>query len=121
VQTWRADLILTTGGTGLSPRDVYVDALHDTSIVPVCNEIKSPCLCSTPEAITPLLERHCPAFVTQITTQSLKVTPMAMLSRAVAGVRGSTLIITFPGSSYDHVLGFEIIVFITSVLQAWMC
>lgn len=68
------DLIFTTGGTGLSPRDL------------------------TPEAISPLLTRECPGFVVQMLTASLKVTPMAMLARPVAGTIGQTLVITLPGS-----------------------
>ena len=68
------DLILTTGGTGLSSRDV------------------------TPEATLEVVERLAPGFVEAMRAESLRITPMAMLSRAVAGVRGSTLIINMPGS-----------------------
>lgn len=68
------DLILTTGGTGLSSRDV------------------------TPEATKAIIHRDVPAMSLAITMESLKKTPMAMLSRSVAGVRDSTLIINFPGS-----------------------
>lgn len=68
------DLILTTGGTGLSPRDV------------------------TPEATKAVIQREVPAIPIAMTLESLKKTPMAMLSRAVAGVRDKTLIINFPGS-----------------------
>lgn len=68
------DLILTTGGTGLSPRDV------------------------TPEATKSVIQREVPAISTAMTIESLKKTPMAMLSRAVAGIRDRTLIINFPGS-----------------------
>lgn len=74
---WCADgahLILTTGGTGFAPRDV------------------------TPEAVAPLLERQAPGIVQAILQSSLRETPHAMLSRPVAGMRGRTLIITFPGS-----------------------
>ena len=68
------DLIVTTGGTGLSPRDV------------------------TPEATRDVLEREIPAIPQSMLFESLKVTPRAMLSRAVAGTRGSTLIVNLPGS-----------------------
>jgi molybdopterin adenylyltransferase len=70
----KLDLILTTGGTGLSPRDV------------------------TPEATLQVVEKLAPGFVEVMRSESLKVTPMGMLSRAVAGVRGHTLIINLPGS-----------------------
>ena len=68
------DLILTTGGTGLSPRDV------------------------TPEATLAVLDRSAPGFVEVMRAESLKKTAKAMLSRAVAGVRGGSLIINLPGS-----------------------
>ncbi|HJX69770.1 MAG TPA: MogA/MoaB family molybdenum cofactor biosynthesis protein [Dehalococcoidia bacterium] len=68
------DLILTTGGTGLSPRDV------------------------TPEATLAIVERMAPGFTEVMRTEGLKKTPFAMLSRAVAGIRGKTLIINLPGS-----------------------
>ena len=71
----KVHLILTTGGTGFSPRDI------------------------TPEAVGPLLHRHAPGIVTQMCVQSLAVTPMAMLSRPVAGTRSNTLIATLPGSA----------------------
>ena len=68
------DLILTTGGTGLAPRDV------------------------TPEATLDILDRVAPGFTEAMRAQSLKLTPRAMLSRAVAGIRKKTLIINLPGS-----------------------
>ncbi len=68
------DLILTTGGTGFSPRDV------------------------TPEATIDVIERAAPGLAEVMRAASLQVTPYAMLSRAVAGIRGSTLIINLPGS-----------------------
>jgi molybdopterin adenylyltransferase len=68
------DVILTTGGTGLGPRDV------------------------TPEATMDVLEYQVPGMAETMRAESLRVTPMAMISRAVAGVRGKTLIINLPGS-----------------------
>lgn len=70
----RIDLIVTTGGTGLSPRDV------------------------TPEATRAVLEREIPAIPVAMWVEGLKVTPRAMLSRAVAGIRGSSLLLNLPGS-----------------------
>ncbi len=68
------DLILTTGGTGFAPRDV------------------------TPEATRAVIEREAPGFAEAMRAESLKVTPHAMLSRGIAGIRGRTLIINLPGS-----------------------
>jgi len=68
------DLILTTGGTGLGPRDV------------------------TPEATIEVIERQIPGIAEAMRIEGLKKTRRAMLSRAVAGVRGKTLIINLPGS-----------------------
>jgi molybdopterin adenylyltransferase len=70
----RLDLIFTTGGTGFSPRDV------------------------TPEATRAILERDAPGLAEAMRAASLKVTAHAMLSRAVCGIRGRTLIINLPGS-----------------------
>ncbi len=68
------DLILTTGGTGLSPRDV------------------------TPDATLEVIERQVPGIAEAMRMEGLKKTSRAMLSRAVAGVRGKALIINLPGS-----------------------
>ncbi|XP_062016980.1 molybdopterin biosynthesis protein CNX1-like [Rosa rugosa] len=68
------DLILTLGGTGFTPRDV------------------------TPEATKELIEKETPGLLLVMMQESLKVTPFAMLSRAAAGIRGSTLIINMPGN-----------------------
>jgi len=68
------DLILTTGGTGFSPRDL------------------------APEATAAVIERPAPGFAEAMRAESLKITPHAMISRAVSGIRKSTLIINFPGS-----------------------
>ncbi|SHK67992.1 MogA/MoaB family molybdenum cofactor biosynthesis protein [Desulforamulus aeronauticus] len=70
----KLDLILTTGGTGLSPRD------------------------NTPEATLSVIDRLVPGIAEAIRVESLKKTPKAMLSRAVSGTRGKTLIINLPGS-----------------------
>lgn len=68
------DLILTTGGTGFSRRDV------------------------TPEATLEVIERRTPGIPEAMRSISLQITPRAMLSRAEAGIRGGTLIINLPGS-----------------------
>ena len=68
------NLIVTTGGTGLGPRD------------------------NTPEATRQVIEREAPGIAEVIRAESLKSTPMAMLSRGVSGVRSGTLIINLPGS-----------------------
>jgi len=70
----KADLILTTGGTGLSPRDV------------------------TPDATLKVIEKEVPGFSEAMRAESLKKTPHAMISRAVTGIRGSSLIVNLPGS-----------------------
>ena len=68
------DVIITTGGTGLGERDV------------------------TPEATLAVVDRVVPGFAEAMRAKSLSKTPMAMLSRATAGVRGRSLIINLPGS-----------------------
>jgi molybdenum cofactor synthesis domain-containing protein len=68
------DLVLTTGGTGLGPRDV------------------------TPEATLAVVDRLVPGLAEAMRQESLKKTPHAMLSRGIAGVRGRTLIVNLPGS-----------------------
>jgi molybdopterin adenylyltransferase len=68
------DLIVTTGGTGLGPRDV------------------------TPEATREVLDYEVPGLAEAMRAEGLKHTPMSMLSRALAGVRGWTLIVNLPGS-----------------------
>ena len=68
------DLLLTTGGTGLSPRDV------------------------TPEATIEVIEKEAPGFSEAIRILGLKSTPHSIISRGVSGIRGRTLIINLPGS-----------------------
>ena len=68
------NLILTTGGTGVSPRDV------------------------TPDATRKIVEREIPGFGEVMRRTSMEKTPHAMISRAIAGIRGRTLIINLPGS-----------------------
>jgi molybdopterin adenylyltransferase len=69
-----ADLVLTTGGTGLSPRDV------------------------TPEATRAVLEREAPGIAERIRIMSIETFPRAALSRGIAGVRGRTVVVNLPGS-----------------------
>jgi molybdopterin adenylyltransferase len=68
------DLILTTGGTGLGPRDV------------------------TPEATEAIADKMIPGFAEQMRRKGLEKTPRAILSRSSAAIRGTTLILNFPGS-----------------------
>jgi molybdenum cofactor synthesis domain-containing protein len=68
------DLIITTGGTGVAPRDV------------------------TPEATLAVIDRELPGMAEAMRAESLKKTPHAMISRAVAGIRKQTLIVNLPGS-----------------------
>jgi molybdenum cofactor synthesis domain-containing protein len=70
----KLDLIVTTGGTGLGPRDV------------------------TPEATREVIDYEVPGLAEAMRAEGLKHTPLAMLSRAVTGVRGRTLIVNLPGS-----------------------
>jgi molybdopterin adenylyltransferase len=71
---WHADVLLTTGGTGLGPRD------------------------NTPEATLDVAERTIPGIAEQIRRQGAEKTPNALLSRGVAVVRRQTLIVNLPGS-----------------------
>jgi molybdopterin adenylyltransferase len=79
IKTWcdsgKIDVVLTTGGTGLSSRDVM------------------------PEVTRDLIDLEIPGMAEAMRAESLKVTKMAMISRAVTGARGSTLVINLPGST----------------------
>jgi len=89
LKTWadqdQAELILTTGGTGFSLRDV------------------------TPEATLAVVDRLAPGLAEAMRIASIKITPHAMLSRAVAGIRGRTLIVNLPGSPKAAVENLEAI------------
>lgn len=82
----KVDLILTTGGTGFSPRDI------------------------TPEATLKVIQKNAPGIAEGMRWESLKITPHAMLSRGIAGIRGQTIIINLPGSpkaageNFNHVI-----------------
>jgi molybdenum cofactor synthesis domain-containing protein len=81
----KINLILTTGGTGFTSRDV------------------------TPEATKAVLDRNAPGLAEAMRAGSLTITPHAMLSRAVAGIRKKTLIINLPGSPKGALENFRII------------
>ena len=80
-----ASVLLTTGGTGLGPRDV------------------------TPEATAEVLERLAPGIAEALRADSLAKTPHALLSRGLAGVRGRALIVNLPGSPGGCRDGFEVL------------
>ncbi|MGZ6346250.1 MAG: MogA/MoaB family molybdenum cofactor biosynthesis protein [Anaerolineales bacterium] len=79
------DIILTTGGTGFSPRDV------------------------TPEATNLVIDRQAPGLAEFMRHESRKVTPHAILSRAVAGMRGKVMIINLPGSPKAAVENIQVL------------
>jgi molybdopterin adenylyltransferase len=80
-----ASVVLTTGGTGLGPRDV------------------------TPEATAEVLERLAPGIAEALRADSLAKTPHALLSRGLAGVRGQALVVNLPGSPGGCRDGFEVL------------
>jgi molybdopterin adenylyltransferase len=79
------DVLLTTGGTGFAPRDV------------------------TPEATRAVIEREAPGLAEAMRAASLKITPHAMLSRVVTGIRRKTLIINLPGSPKGAVENLQVV------------
>jgi molybdopterin adenylyltransferase len=79
------DIILTTGGTGFSPRD------------------------NTPEATLAVIERLAPGLAEAMRINSMQITPHAMLSRGIAGIRRDVLIINFPGSPRAAVENFKVV------------
>ena len=85
VDSSELDVILTTGGTGFSPRDV------------------------TPEATRAVIERDAPGLAEAMRAASLKITPHAMLSRIITGIRKKTLIINLPGSPKGAVENLQVV------------
>ena len=79
------DVILVTGGTGFAPRDV------------------------TPEATRDVIEKEAPGLAEAMRAASLNITPHAMLSRLVAGIRGRTLILDLPGSPKGAVENLQVV------------
>ncbi len=80
-----ADLVLTTGGTGVAPRDV------------------------TPEATRAVVERPVPGLAEELRRRGLASTPFSLLSRGEAGIRGRTLIVNLPGSTGGVSDGLEVL------------
>ncbi|HKV03756.1 MAG TPA: MogA/MoaB family molybdenum cofactor biosynthesis protein [Candidatus Acidoferrales bacterium] len=80
-----ADVILTTGGTGLGPRDV------------------------TPEATAAVVDRMIPGFPERMRAAGMEKTPRALLSRGAAGIRGKTILINLPGSPRGAVESLDVI------------
>ncbi len=80
-----ADFIFTTGGTGISPRDV------------------------TPEVTRRFVEKELPGISERLRAQSFAETPAALLSRGIAGIRGSTIVVNFPGSLAAVRLGMKVV------------
>lgn len=81
----KVDLIITNGGTGFSKRDV------------------------TPEATLKVIHKQVPGIPEAMRMRSLQITPKAMLSRAVAGIRNETLIINLPGSPKGALENFQVV------------
>jgi molybdopterin adenylyltransferase len=85
-QSGEVDIIFTTGGTGFSPRDV------------------------TPEATRAVIEREAPGLAEAMRQASMLVTPHAMLSRSMAGIKGRTLIVNLPGSPKAALENLQVII-----------
>lgn len=83
--TDEADVVLTTGGTGVAPRDV------------------------TPEATASVLERQIPGIAEAIRVDAVRKTPHGLLSRGIAGIRGSAVVINLPGSPGGCRDGFGVV------------
>ena len=83
--TDEAEVVLTTGGTGVAPRDV------------------------TPEATASVLERQIPGIAEAIRADAVRKTPHGLLSRGVAGTRGSAVVINLPGSPGGCRDGFDVV------------
>jgi molybdopterin adenylyltransferase len=81
----KLDLIITTGGTGVSPRDV------------------------TPDATLEIIEKQIPGMAEAMRYKSMQITPYAMISRAVAGIRGQSLVVNLPGSPKGAKENLEVI------------
>lgn len=81
----KIDIVFTNGGTGFSQRDV------------------------TPEATQKVIQKYIPGFGEAMRAKSLEITPKAMLSRAIAGIRNSTIIVNLPGSPKGAVENLEVI------------
>ncbi|MFU8774082.1 MAG: MogA/MoaB family molybdenum cofactor biosynthesis protein, partial [Anaerolineales bacterium] len=81
----KMDIIVTTGGTGFSPRDI------------------------TPEATQAVIQKTAPGIVEAMRAAALQSTPHSMLSRATAGIRGATLIINLPGSPKGAVENLQVV------------
>ena len=81
----KMDIILTTGGTGFAPRDL------------------------TPEATRAVIDRDAPGLAEAMRAASLQITPHAMLSRTIAGIRRRTLIINLPGSPKGAVENLQVV------------
>ena len=91
------DVILSTGGTGFGPRDV------------------------TPEATLAVIQRSAPGIAEAMRAESLKITPHAMLSRGVAGIRGQTLLVNLPGSPKAALENFQVIQSVLSHAVQHLC
>ncbi|MEM7417866.1 MAG: MogA/MoaB family molybdenum cofactor biosynthesis protein [Gemmatimonadota bacterium] len=79
------DVVVTTGGTGMAPRDV------------------------TPEATLAVIERHAPGIAEELRRRGLAATPYSLLSRGIAGIRARTLIVNLPGSNGGVRDGLEVL------------